>query len=138
MEEAVKAAVLKENLSREYWFEEGCFILEAANDKGDEFLSIARARVLPGTRTSAHMLDGIAERYIIVNGRGRVEIGNDIMEEVTPGDVVRIPENTRQSIANIGEDDLIFYVVCSPPFTHENYVHLETATKRKSDKEQGE
>lgn len=120
----MKAEVVKPNEKDEYWFEEGCFILESANDPGDEFVSIARARVLPGTATRLHKLNGVAERYIIISGRGTVEIGGTLRSDVKPGDVVRIPSNTSQRICNTGDKDLLFYVVCSPRFTGECYVSL--------------
>lgn len=120
----MKREVKKLKEQQEYWIEEGCHIIEIANDGGDEDLSVARARLEPGTATHWHVLDGVRERYIIVSGEGRVEIGEDLCREVEPGDVVRIPENTRQRITNIGHGDLIFFVVCTPPFTKECYISL--------------
>jgi len=38
------------------------------------------------------------------------------------GDVVVIPPMTSQKIANTGTTDLVFYCVCTPPFTQECYV----------------
>ena len=109
---------------REYWFQEGCFITEISNDKEDDACSIARARVEPGQTTAWHMLDGIEERYIIVSGFGRAEVGETLCCDVAPGDVVRIPRNTRQRIINTGGEDLIFYAVCTPPFNSGRYVSL--------------
>ncbi len=97
-----------------------------ANDRGDPHLSIARARVAPGGTTAWHSLDGVVERYIIISGRGRVEIGDRTVDDVGPGDVVRIPENMKQRITNISSEDLIFFAVCTPPFSKERYRNLET------------
>ncbi len=121
----MKAEVKRKIEQEEYWFREGCFITEIANDEGDSVVSIARARVTPGSTTAWHMLDGVKERYIIVKGSGRVEVGEGAPELVEAGDVVRIPENTRQRITNSGDDNLIFYAVCSPPFSGDCYVALE-------------
>ncbi len=121
----MKAEVKRKTEKEEYWFREGCFITEIANDEGDSVVSIARARVRPGSTTAWHILDGVVERYIIVTGSGKVEVGEGVPEIVEAGDVVRIPENTRQRITNSGDDDLIFYAVCSPPFSSECYVSLE-------------
>lgn len=120
----MEAGVRRQSDKEEYWFEEGCFILETANDPDDEYLSVARARVKPKTATKPHLLDGVTERYIILSGTGRVEVGDDLLTDVVPGDVVRIPANTRQRIVNTGTEDLIFYVVCAPPFTRECYISL--------------
>jgi len=121
----MRAEVKRPIEQKEYWFKEGCYILENGNDNGDEYLSIARARVKPKTATSFHMLKGVTERYIILSGSGRVEIGDSLKEDVEPGDIVRIPDNTRQRIINTGEKDLIFYAVCAPPFTKECYISLK-------------
>lgn len=120
----MKAEVKKHSAINEYWFEEGCYISEVANDTGDEHISIARARVKPGTTTAWHKLIDVTERYIIVAGQGRVEIGKDKWVGVEKGDVVRIPAGTRQRISNIGEIDLVFYAVCTPPFYKECYIAL--------------
>lgn len=116
----MKAEVRKRKDHEEYWFEEGCWITEVANDGGDEGLSVAIARVEPGSSTKWHRLEGVAERYIIASGTGRVQIGG-LDQGVERGDVVRIPANTRQRITNTGDEDLLFYVVCTPPFTRACY-----------------
>ena len=95
---------------------ERCWILEVANDADDPACSIARARVAPGVTTEWHFLAGIAERYVIVSGRGRVEVGELPPTDVGPGDVVRIPPDVPQRITNVGAVDLIFYCVCTPRF----------------------
>lgn len=57
----------------EYYFEaEGCRIAEWWNTAENEAVSIARARVETGITTSWHKLDGIAERYVVLEGEGRV------------------------------------------------------------------
>lgn len=104
---------------------ERCFIIEVANDAGDPQVSIARARVAPGVTTAWHKLRGITERYIIVSGRGQVQVGDDNPVAVTVGDVVRIAADTPQRIRNDGSTDLVFYAVCSPRFQPSCYVNLE-------------
>jgi mannose-6-phosphate isomerase-like protein (cupin superfamily) len=44
---------------------------------------------------------------------------------VRPGDVVLFPADTPQKITNVGENDLIFLVICYPRFIPESYLHLE-------------
>jgi mannose-6-phosphate isomerase-like protein (cupin superfamily) len=120
----MQVGIKKQLEQQEYWFQEGCFITEIANDEDDDACSIARARVEPGQTTAWHMLDHVHERYIIVSGSGRVEVGDTLCCDVVPGDVVRIPRNTRQRITNTGGENLIFYAVCTPPFTSGCYVTL--------------
>jgi mannose-6-phosphate isomerase-like protein (cupin superfamily) len=105
--------------------EERCYITELANDATDPDVSIALARVEPGVTTAWHALRGITERYVVLEGIGRVEVGELGPKEVGPGDVVYIPPGTRQRIANVGTVDLRFYAICSPRFMAECYQGLE-------------
>jgi len=111
------AAVLKPDVTDETLTGEGCYILELANSPDDPAVSIARARVSPGVTTRRHRLDGVAERYVILEGRGRVEVGGLPVRDVVPGAVVLIPPGCPQCITNTGADDLVFLAVCSPRFT---------------------
>jgi mannose-6-phosphate isomerase-like protein (cupin superfamily) len=126
--------ILRGAASQEYWFEEGCFITEWLNSPDDPALSIARARVTPGVTTRLHRLAGIAERYVILEGQGRVElVGPDgaltsadhYVSVVEPGDVVVIPPLVSQRISNIGEGDLIFLALCTPRFSRAAYEDRE-------------
>lgn len=104
---------------------ERCFIKEVSGSAVDDEVSIARARVTPGTTTAWHRLKGVAERYLIVSGSGRVSVQGLDPSEVGPGDVVRIPAGMAQRIANIGSTDLIFYCICTPPFREDCYEAME-------------
>lgn len=107
--------------SREYFFPEGCFINELSNSGADPALSVARARVPPGGITRWHRLHGVTERYVILQGSGRVEVGGSPPRTVGPGDVVIIPALCPQRIANLGEEDLVFLALCTPRFTADCY-----------------
>jgi mannose-6-phosphate isomerase-like protein (cupin superfamily) len=117
--------VRKQELANEFLTPERCHILETYNTAADESVSIARARVEPGVTTAWHVLEHTIERYIIVEGRGRVEIGDLPAADVEPGDVVIIPAAIRQRVANSGNIDLVFYCVCTPRFESKNYRSLE-------------
>ena len=121
----MEAGVRKLDLSTEFHTDEQCYIVETSNSPDDEDLSIARARVAPGVTTRWHCLHTSAERYVILSGHGRVEVGELAPEDVSPGDVVLIPPGCRQRIANKGTDDLVFLALCTPPFQSEDYVDLE-------------
>ena len=110
--------------SREYFFDEGCFILELSNTDDDPDVSIARARVEPGVTTKLHRLTHTSERYVILQGEGTVEVGGEPAFEVQRGDVVRIPAGVSQRIHNPGPQDLVFLVICNPRFVPGNYVAL--------------
>ncbi len=111
----------------EYYFKEGCFITELHNSPDDPAVSVARARVEPGRTTRWHSLDALVERYLLVEGCGRVEIGTEAAREVGPGEVVLIPEGCRQRITNSGHTDLVFLAVCTPRFVASAYRDLEEA-----------
>jgi mannose-6-phosphate isomerase-like protein (cupin superfamily) len=109
----------------EYDIAERCAILELANDASDPAVSIARARVAPGVTTARHRLRGTVERYLILEGRGRVDIDGMPSAEVGPGDSVTIPAMCAQRIANLGDADLLFLAICTPRFVPACYESLE-------------
>ncbi len=117
--------ILHPQAADEYWFQEGCYILETANHPDDPELSIVRVRVEPGTRTRWHKLEQTSERYLIIEGEGRIDAGALVQKTVTPGDIVYIPAGTAQRIANTGQQDLVFYAICLPRFTPRCYRDLE-------------
>ncbi len=109
----------------EYWFEERCHIIEWWNTPADAAVSVARARVEPGVTTRLHRLRGVVERYVILEGRGRAEVGAGMPQEVGPGAVVVVPPDTAQRITNIGDSDLLFLAVCTPRFTRDAYEDID-------------
>ncbi|WP_296807949.1 cupin domain-containing protein [Thiocapsa sp.] len=110
----------------EFFTDEGCYILETWNRADDPMLSVARARVEPGVTTRLHRLAGIAERYLILSGTGRVEVEGIPPQSVGPGDLVYIPPDRGQRIANTGDGDLVFLAICTPRFVPEAYLDIET------------
>lgn len=107
----------------EYYFKEGCFIEEWSNDEQHPDCSIAQARVEAGVTTNLHKLKNTTERYIVLQGSGRVTVGEK-QWHVTAKDVVVIPADTPQSIQNLEQNDLVFLAVCHPRFEPENYIDL--------------
>ncbi|MGR8981050.1 MAG: cupin domain-containing protein [Gammaproteobacteria bacterium] len=122
----MKETVKRFDSVKEYDTAEGCLIIELSNTPEDSEVSIARARVEPGVTTRWHRLRGTAERYVILEGKGRVEIGNLSPQEVGAGDVVLIPPLCRQRITNVGKGDLIFLAICNPRFMNEAYEDIDT------------
>jgi mannose-6-phosphate isomerase-like protein (cupin superfamily) len=109
----------------EFYTPEGCFINELSNVDADPEASIARARVPPHTTTRWHRLNGTTERYVLLSGAGRVEVGNLSPQTVAPGDVVLIPPGCRQRITNLGDEDLVFLAICTPRFRPEAYEDID-------------
>ncbi|MGJ0514471.1 MAG: cupin domain-containing protein [Methylomicrobium sp.] len=124
MKETIKCFDLN-LVNMEFYTPEKCFIIELSNTPNDPEVSIARARVAPGVTTRWHRIKETAERYVILEGRGRVEIGDLAPQEIETADVVLIPPSCPQRITNIGHEDLIFLAICSPRFTNEAYEDIE-------------
>jgi mannose-6-phosphate isomerase-like protein (cupin superfamily) len=103
---------------------EGCYILELSNSADDPAVSVARARVTPGVTTRWHRVVDTTERYVILEGRGRAEIGDLPSRHVGAGDVIVIAPSVRQRITNTGTVDLIFLAICTPRFTPAAYEEL--------------
>lgn len=119
------SAMTTGHIQGEYLTDERCYILELSNQPDDPAVSIARARVEPGVTTKRHRVMGTDERYIILQGLGLMNAGVSEPRRVAPGDTVRIPAGVEQSIANLGDQDLIFLCVCTPRFEWRNYQTLE-------------
>jgi len=120
----MKAFIKNQNLDEEFYTSEKCFITELSNNADDPDVSIARARIEPGITTAWHRLKGTSERYVIVSGKGLVDVENLPVQELNPGDMVFIPSMCRQRITNTGSEDLIFLAICSPRFTTSCYEEL--------------
>ncbi len=106
--------------NQEYFFDEGCHILELYNDPENSELSIARARVAANTETRLHALSNTIERYIILSGEGIATI-DEKEYLVKTNDVLIIDKGIPQKIRNTKQEDLVFLAVCSPRFTPECY-----------------
>ncbi|MDZ7754391.1 MAG: cupin domain-containing protein [Gammaproteobacteria bacterium] len=120
----MRETVTRGSANSEYWFHEGCHILEFSNRPEDPAVSITRARVAPGGTTRWHRLHGITERYLVLEGAGLVEVGEGLREAVGPGDTVHIPPLVRQRITNTGDTDLVFLAICTPRFEETAYEAL--------------
>ena len=121
----MKQGIMPFDASTEFYIPEGCYIIELSNTPDDPDVSIARARVLPGVTTRWHRLPDTIERYVILEGSGRVSLGDHAARDVGPGDVIRIPALCPQRITNTGQQDLIFLAVCTPRFVAQAYEDVE-------------
>lgn len=117
--------ILNANANPELFTAEQCHILEMSNTPRDPDCSIARARVEPGVTTRLHRLAAVTERYLILEGRGRAEIGTLPSRDVDPGDVIFIPPGCPQRITNTGSTDLVFLAICTPRFTPGCYEDMD-------------
>jgi mannose-6-phosphate isomerase-like protein (cupin superfamily) len=86
--------------------------------------SLAEARVLPGARTTPHYHPLTEEIYYILEGRGRMTIGEDD-REVGPGDAIAIPPGTVHTILNSGSETLKFLCCCAPGYEDSDTVLVQ-------------
>ena len=126
----MKALIKQHRPDEEYFTEERCYITELSNSDDDPEVSIARARVKPGTTTRWHRLKGTIERYCIISGEGLMELDQLEPQKVKAGDTVIIPSMCGQRITNTGDQDLIFLAVCTPRFMDDNYRDIEDVKNR--------
>jgi mannose-6-phosphate isomerase-like protein (cupin superfamily) len=108
----------------EFLTRERCYITELVNDPAIGQFSLAVARVTPGITTEWHRLT-VDEWYVIRQGEGRMQVGDDAPWTVSTGDVVAIPAGQPQRITNPGDVDLVFECICLPRFTPDAYEPLE-------------
>jgi len=83
--------------------------------------SLAEARVSPGATTTCHQHRRTEEIYYILEGQGRIRIGNE-ESVVGPGDAIAIPPGQLHQITNIGSATLKFLCCCAPPYEHDDTI----------------
>ncbi len=119
-----EALLVKADAPQAFWTDERCYITELCNTEALAGGSLAIARVEAGVTTQWHSLSGITETYIVIEGRGMMEVGERSFE-IGDHDQVVIPPGCPQRITNLGDGDLRFYCLCTPRFYPESYQNLE-------------
>jgi mannose-6-phosphate isomerase-like protein (cupin superfamily) len=83
--------------------------------------TLAEARLHVGAATTPHYHPKTEEIYYILEGRGRMTVGQETAE-VGPGDAVAIPPGARHQMVNIGDVTMRFLCCCAPGYEHEDTV----------------
>jgi mannose-6-phosphate isomerase-like protein (cupin superfamily) len=81
--------------------------------------SIAHAILKTGESSLPHKLKTSVEIYYILQGKGIMYI-DDEAEEVHSGQIIYIPENSKQYIENIGNEELKFLCIVNPMWKEED------------------
>ena len=89
------------------------FLMDAG-DLGSRNLTVTWVDVSPGAEQRAHSHEDAEQVYVIVRGRGQMEVAGDV-EEVGEGDLVFIPPATQHAIRNDGQETLVYVSAASPP-----------------------
>ena len=90
-------------------------LLLGRGDFGSRNLAITWVEGEPGSMQAVHGHPDNEQVYVIVRGRGVMQIGEE-MEEVGEGTLVFIPPGAAHAIKNTGDEPLIFISATSPPF----------------------
>ena len=86
--------------------------------------SLAEARIPPGGSTAPHYHPQAEEIYYVLEGRGRMQIEDDV-RDVGPGDAIAIPPGKRHQITTIGAEPLRFLCCCAPAYEHDDTVMVD-------------
>jgi mannose-6-phosphate isomerase-like protein (cupin superfamily) len=86
--------------------------------------SLAEATLAPGMGTEEHFHPKAEEIYYVLDGRGRIQIEDEV-REVESGDGIAILPGKRHMIWNIGGSDLVFLCCCSPAYSHDDTVIVD-------------
>lgn len=95
-------------------------LLNPADKLAQVRYSLAHAVVKPGQTTLPHRLKS-SETYYILSGEGELNIDNE-KQKIGADMLVYIPPMAKQSITNIGENDLIFLCICDPAWKKEDEI----------------
>jgi len=102
------------------------FLMDAG-DLGSRNLTVTWVDVPPGAEQRAHSHEEAEQVYVIVRGRGRMQVAGDD-EEVGEGDLVFIPPATHHGIVNDGTETLVYVSAASPPVSMAELYSDELAT----------
>jgi mannose-6-phosphate isomerase-like protein (cupin superfamily) len=97
-----------------------------AGDLGARNLSITWVDVAPGAEQRSHSHEDSEQIYVIVRGRGRMQVAGDV-EEVGEGDLVFIPPATDHGIVNDSSETLVYVTAASPPVSMEELYQVQLA-----------
>lgn len=89
-------------------------ILLQSGDTQKNNLALTWVEIEAGHRQVPHS-HAPEQAYVIVSGRGRMQVGNDF-SEVKPGDMIFIPSNEMHGIENNGTEKLVYLSAASPAF----------------------
>jgi len=86
--------------------------------------TLAEARLPSGAGTAAHRHVKTEEIYYILEGCGRMQVGDE-SRDVGPGDAIAIPPGSLHQITNTGDAALKFLCCCAPGYEHSDTVLKE-------------
>ncbi len=94
-------------------------VLLDADAGGATHQSLAEATLASGQATERHYHASTEEIYVVLEGRGELEV-DGARREVRPGDAILIPPGAGHQIRATGDAELRFLCCCAPPYSHDD------------------
>ena len=91
------------------------YLLLGPQQFGAENLAITWVDCAPGSMQAVHGHPDNEQVYVVVRGRGVMQVGDE-MQEVGEGTLVFIPPGAAHAIRNASDEPLVFASATSPPF----------------------
>jgi mannose-6-phosphate isomerase-like protein (cupin superfamily) len=91
------------------------YLLLGGEQFGAKNLALTWVDCAPGSMQAVHGHPDNEQVYVVVRGRGVMQVGDE-MQEVSEGALVFIPPGAAHAIKNIGDEALVFVSATSPPF----------------------
>ena len=83
---------------------------------GAKQLEVVLGVVTKGGGALKHAHPGIEQACYVLDGRARVEVGDDYVDEVGPGDTVFFPANVPHVFTTISDEPVRVLVIYAPPY----------------------
>jgi len=91
------------------------YLLLGRGQFGAKNLAVTWVDCAPDSMQALHGHPDNEQVYVIVRGRGAIQIGGE-MQEVGEGELVYIPPGAAHAIKNTSDEPLVFVSATSPPF----------------------
>lgn len=85
-------------------------------------IEVIQGRLEPGGTASRHLHREAWQIILVQAGRARIELGDDVVQEVGPGTVVRIPPGTPHYVEILGDEPAELIVIYSPPVGPDGFI----------------
>ncbi|MBI2204277.1 MAG: cupin domain-containing protein [Candidatus Rokubacteria bacterium] len=83
---------------------------------GARQLEVVLGVVTKGGGALKHSHPGIEQVCYVLEGRARVEVGDDYVDEVGPGDTVFFPANVPHVFTTVSDEPVRVLVIYAPPY----------------------